>query len=326
MPEDRRRKARRMLDMAGKARVSKDTYRELDRGREDIFDTHLADMRAPELRKAVNEKIDDKIIPVKTVLERLRAENKVLVAVLYGSYSRGTFHARSDIDIGIYMKAENELEEMDIVDSIRMAVEDDTDVSILYLHDTDESPFIIQEALAGIHLVEPDMDALYDTYGWALHESESMRFRGEMEERIEEVEAMMNIMRRKLLSYRVNYSAGNYTECIPSLFFILEALCRYALAGKGFYAHSHREVRELVARHLVSTGEVDKALYDHLSELYRRRQDADFTTTRFNKNEVDQYAELVRHGIELLKDHVDDGDRKELLALLSVSDDTGAAP
>jgi len=316
-----------MLDMAGKTNISKDAYRELDRDREDIFDTRLADMRAPELRRADNEKIADKIIPIKTVLERLRAESKVLVAVLYGSYSKGTSHARSDIDIGIYMKAENELEEMEIVDSIRMAVEDDTDVSILYLHDTDESPFIVRDALAGIHLVEPDMDALYDTCGWALHELESMRFREEMEERVDELRDMMELMRRKLRSYRVNYVVGNYTECMSLLFFVLEALCRYVLAGKGLYVHSHREVRELVARHFISTGEVDKAIYEHLFELHHRRRDADFSAATFGKNEVDDYAQRVRDSIDLLRDHVDEADKKELLASLSVGNDsTGAMP
>jgi len=306
--------------MAGKTNISKDAYRELDRDREDIFDTRLADMRAPELRRADNETIADKIIPIKTVLEKLRAENKILVAVLYGSYSKGTSHARSDIDIGIYMKVQNELEEMKIVDSIRMAVEDDTDVSILYLHDTDESPFIVRDALAGIHLVEPDMDALYDTYGWALHELESMRFREEMEERVDELRDMMELARRKLRSYHLNYTASNFPECVSILFFVFEALCRYVLAGKGYRTYSHREVRELIARHFVSNGEVDKAIYDHLFELYLKRREADFSAASFDKSEVDQYAEMVRHSVELLRDHVDEADREELLVSLTVSE------
>jgi len=280
-------------------------------------------MRAPELRRADNETIADKIIPIKAVLEKLRAENKVLVAVLYGSCSKGTSHARSDIDIGIYMKVQNELEEMEIVDSIRMAVEDDTDVSILYLHDTDESPFIVRDALAGIHLVEPDMDALYDTYGWALHELESMRFREEMEERVDELRGMMELMRRKLWSYRVNYVAGNYTECVSILFFVIESLCRYVLAGLGYRAYSHREVLELIARHFVSSGEVDKTVYEHLSELYDRRRDADFSAASFDRGRVDEYEHKVRDSIEVLKDHIDDEDREELLASLAVSDDPG---
>lgn len=296
-----------------------------DRLRRDVdrFLERAGNLRAPELRRAVNEQIHDRIIPIKDVLERLRAENRILIAVLYGPYSEGIPRARLSIDIGIYLQTEDEAERMRIVGSIRMAVTDETHVSILYLNDTDESPFVVQEALAGIHLVEPDMDALYDTYGWALDEAESMRFDKEGDERMKEAQDMMELMRRKLWSYRVNYTAGNFPECVSILFFILEALCRYTLAVKGYRTHSHGEVRELMARHFISTGEVDQAIYDHLVELYHRRRDADFAAAVFDKGRVDEYARMVRDSIELLKNHIDDDDRKELLALLSVSDGSG---
>jgi uncharacterized protein (UPF0332 family) len=295
-----------------------------DRLRRDV-DRFLkrTDMRAPELRRAATEKIHDRIIPIQAVLERLRTENRILLAVLYGPYSEGIPRARPSIDIGVYMKTDDEAERTHIVDSIRAAVKDGTHVSILHLNDTDESPFVVQEALAGIHLVEPDMDALYDTYGWALDEAESMRFDKEGDERMEEKQDMMGLMQRKLRSYRVNYAAGNFPECVSLLFFVLEALCRYALAGKGYRAYSHREVRELMARHFITTGEVDRTVYDHLFQLYHRRRDADFAAAVFDKGRVDEYAEMVRESVELLRDHVDDGDREELLALLSVPDGPG---
>ncbi|OPY00290.1 MAG: hypothetical protein A4E60_02379 [Syntrophorhabdus sp. PtaB.Bin047] len=279
-----------------------------------------ADLRAPELRRADNEQIHDRIIPIREVLEKLRAENRVLVAVLYGPYSEGTLHGHPGIDIGIYLRTDDEAERMRIVGSIRAAVQDDTHVSILYLHDTDESPFAVQEALAGIHLVEPDMDALYDTYGWASDQAESMRFDKEGDERMKEAQDMMELMRRKLRSYQVNYVAGNFPECVSLLFFTLEALCRYALAGKGYRTHSHGEVRELMARHFVSSGEVDRIVYDHLFQLYHRRRDADFSAATFGKNEVDDYAQRVRHSIGLLGVYVDEKDREELLVSLAVSE------
>jgi uncharacterized protein (UPF0332 family) len=202
-----------------------------------------------------------------------------------------------------------------------------THVSILHLNDRDESSFVVQEALAGIHLVEPDTDALDDTYDWASDEAESMRFEKEGDERMKETQDMMELMRRKLRSYRVNYTAGNFPECVSLLFFVLEALCRYVLAGKGYRAYSHREVRELMARHFITTGEVDRIVYDHLFELYHRRRDADFSAATFGKNEVDQYGQRVRESLELLKGHVDDEDREDLLSLLSVGNDgTGAMP
>jgi len=282
-----------------------------------------ADLRALELRRAATEKIHDRIIPLKEVLERLRAENKVLVAVLYGPYSEGVPRGRPNIDIGIYLHTDDEAERMDIVDIIRTAVKDDTHVSIVFLHDTGESPFVVQEALAGIHLVDPDMDALDDASDWALHEAESRLFEKVGEERMEEKRGMMALMRRRLRSYHLNYAAGNYTECVSILFFVLEALCRYVLADKGYRAYSHREVRELMARHFVSTGEVNKVIYEHLFELYRRRRDADFAAASFGKNEADEYAQRLRDSVELLKDHIDERDREELLSLLSVSDGSG---
>lgn len=282
-----------------------------------------ADLRAPELRRVATEKIHDRLVPIKDVLERLRAENRVLVAVLYGPYSEEALYGHPGIDIGIYLQTDDEAERVEIIDSIRTAVKDDTHVSIVFLNDTHESPFVVQEALAGIHLVKPDMDALYDTYGWAVDEAEAMRFDKERDERLEEKQAMMNLMRRRLRSYHLNYGAGNYTECVSILFFVLEALCRYVLADKGYRAYSHREVRELMARHFVSTGEVNKVIYEHLFEFYRRRRDAGFAAASFGKNEVDEYAQRVRDSIELLKDHIDETDKEELLALLSVSDGSG---
>ncbi len=281
------------------------------------------DMRAPEIRRAANETIHDRVVPIKAVLERLRVENRILVAVLYGPYSEGTLHGHPSIDIGIYLQTDDEVERTHIVDSIRAAVKDDTHVSILHLNDRDESPFVVQEALAGIHLVEPDVDALDDAYDWASDEAESMRFEKEGDERMKEAQDMMELLRRKLRSYRVNYTAGNFPECVSLLFFVLEALCRYVLAGKGYRAYSHREVRELMARHFITTGEVDRIVYDHLFELYHRRRDADFSAAVFDKGRVDQYGQRVRESLELLRNHVDDGDREELLASLVVFDGPG---
>jgi len=140
---------------------------------------------------------------------------------------------------------------------------------------------------------------------------------------MKEAQDMMELMRRKLRSYHLNYVAGNYTECVSILFFVIEALCRYVFAGKGYRTYAHQEVRELMARHFVSTGEVDQAIYDHLFQLYHRRKDVDFSAASFGKDEVDQYTEMVRHSVELLRDHVDKADREDLLSLLSVSDGPG---
>lgn len=137
----------------------------------------IKNYRAKPLRIIQEEKIDYKIESLIPVLRKLRSEDKILVALLYGSYSKGTNHSLSDIDIGLYINTRNQDETIDVIDAVRMAMKDDTEVSILFLNDKDESPFIVQEALKGIHLVDPDIDTLYEVAGRALHEAESIRFR-----------------------------------------------------------------------------------------------------------------------------------------------------
>ncbi len=116
--------------------------------------------------------------PVRMVLNELRDLGKVRVAVLYGSFAKGNPHTRSDIDLAVYLRAADESEEIDLIDRILMASH--KEISLLRLDDDNESPFIVQEALKGIHLVEPDPETLYRVAHRALHESESIRFRRNM--------------------------------------------------------------------------------------------------------------------------------------------------
>ncbi|NWF75599.1 MAG: nucleotidyltransferase domain-containing protein [Nitrospirae bacterium] len=101
-----------------------------------------------------------------------------MIAVLYGSYAKGSAHKRSDIDLALYLNVKNEKEEMEIIDNILMS--SDMDISILRLHDKDESPFVMQEALKGTHLIEPDTDTLYSITRKILHDCEDIRFRREI--------------------------------------------------------------------------------------------------------------------------------------------------
>ncbi len=50
-------------------------------------------------------------------------------------------------------------------------------ISILRLDDEDESPFVVQEASKGIHLVKADEDTLYEVAHRVLHDAEEIRFR-----------------------------------------------------------------------------------------------------------------------------------------------------
>jgi hypothetical protein len=120
-------------------------------------------------------KLPENIEGLRDVLRELRAEGKVLLAYLFGSYARGEENARSDIDLAVYLNTKNEDETIEAVDRILMSA--DAQIGLLRLDDEDESPFIVQEALKGIPLAEPDRDTYYAVADRVLHEAESIRFR-----------------------------------------------------------------------------------------------------------------------------------------------------
>lgn len=122
-----------------------------------------------------SQSANPELTPLVTVLSELKAAGKLSLAILYGSFARGTQHCRSDIDLAIAIPDEAHNSEMDILDRILMTT--DRPISILRLDDIEESPFVVQEALNGIHQVEPDTDTLYAVADRALHESESIRYR-----------------------------------------------------------------------------------------------------------------------------------------------------
>ena len=124
------------------------------------------------------ENMTNETAALRTTLEAMRDEGKIGLAILFGSFAKGRPHARSDIDIAVYFNGTDPQEEMDLIDRILMSVE--REVSILRLDDEEESPFVVQEALKGIHLVEPDMETLYSVSVRALHEAETIRFRREL--------------------------------------------------------------------------------------------------------------------------------------------------
>jgi uncharacterized protein len=123
-------------------------------------------------------KADHDLELLKRCLQDLRKRSKILIAVLFGSQANGAAHIRSDIDLGLYLSAMDQKEEVEIIDKILMCSE--IPISILRLDDDEESPLIVQEALKGVHLVDPDTKVLYGVYHRVLHESEAIRSRKEL--------------------------------------------------------------------------------------------------------------------------------------------------
>ncbi len=130
---------------------------------------------------------DHEIANLKKVLEELKKQKKISLAYLYGSYSKGIQHSRSDIDLAVYINTDDEKEAIETIDLILMA--SNRPVHILRLNDEEESPFIIQEALRGIPLVEPDREILYKVAHRALHEAEEIRYRRSIAQKDYEPEA-----------------------------------------------------------------------------------------------------------------------------------------
>jgi predicted nucleotidyltransferase len=121
---------------------------------------------------------NETLISLKAILQTLKTEGKIAIALLYGSYLKGQPHSRSDIDLALYLQTKDGIEEMEIIDRILMSTE--KEVSILRLHDEEESPFVVQEALKGEHLVEPDWEIYYSLSHRILHECEDLRYRREL--------------------------------------------------------------------------------------------------------------------------------------------------
>ena len=117
----------------------------------------------------------NEINSLKQILNRLRRQGRIKIALLYGSYAEGKPHKRSDIDLAVLISSQDQNKREEITNEILMASE--TPVSLLLLDDEDESPFVVQEALKGIHLVDPDWDTFYAKSHWAIHEAEGIRFR-----------------------------------------------------------------------------------------------------------------------------------------------------
>lgn len=113
--------------------------------------------------------------PLIQTLRELQTSGDIKLAMLYGSFANDAQHCRSDIDVALLLSPDTSDREISIIDRILMSA--DRQVSILRLDDPDESPFVVQASLKGIHLVEPDPESYYNIADRVLHESESIRSR-----------------------------------------------------------------------------------------------------------------------------------------------------
>ena len=119
-------------------------------------------------------RVKEEVEKLKEILAHYRAKNRVLLAYLFGSCAKGETHPRSDIDLALYLTG-SEKEKLKVIEDLLLAIE--THLDILRLDDEDESPFVIQEALKGIPLVEPDEETLYQLWHRVLHEAEHIRLK-----------------------------------------------------------------------------------------------------------------------------------------------------
>lgn len=123
----------------------------------------------------MNNVVNHELTQLVQTLRELKTSGEIGIALLYGSFADNTQHCRSDIDLALALSVDASDREIAVIDSILMAA--DRQVSILRMDDQDESPFVVQAALKGVHLVDPDIERYYKIADWALHESESIRER-----------------------------------------------------------------------------------------------------------------------------------------------------
>ena len=132
-----------------------------------------------------------------------------------------------------------------------------------------------------------------------------------------ELPEYMEIIKRKMRTYRNNYADENYSECVPALYFVFENMCKYILAAKGFRTATHDGVQTLMARHFVKPGGIDKAVHHRLTNLYLRRKDADYHGySSFEKTDVDEYAGWVWDSFQAMEKYFETEDRKTLEEIL----------
>jgi len=121
--------------------------------------------------------MDKDLENLQKILGRLKEKGEISLAYLHGSYASGSQHKRSDIDLAVYLNSRDEKRRIEIIDEILMSA--DRHIDLLLLDDEDESPFVIQKALKGIPLIEPDNETFYMLAHRALHETEAVRFKRE---------------------------------------------------------------------------------------------------------------------------------------------------
>ncbi|MEJ5375410.1 MAG: nucleotidyltransferase domain-containing protein [bacterium] len=95
---------------------------------------------------------------LRETLSRLKNQGKILMALVHGTLANRTTHPRWDLHLAIYMNAQDQMQELSILEEILR--NSARDVFILRLDDEKQPPMLVREALRGIHLVEPDQATL----------------------------------------------------------------------------------------------------------------------------------------------------------------------
>ena len=141
------------------------------------------------------------------------------------------------------------------------------------------------------------------------------------EDRVEQpAEDILKLLLSKLKSFRVNYEVANYRECVSALYFASEAAVRYVLARKGLFPRTHEGLHRLFALHFVRTERVPKQAYVHLTNLYQRRLDAEYSGyLEFDRDDVQEYLEWFKSVLMALREFFDDAHYREVFRALSSS-------
>ena len=89
---------------------------------------------------------------LKTILSE---DDNILFAYLFGSYSKGEEHARSDVDIAVYFKEESFDEQLRVISELSKSVKLEVDLVVL---NHVKNMFLLEEIMNGHLLKDSETD------------------------------------------------------------------------------------------------------------------------------------------------------------------------
>jgi len=96
------------------------------------------------------------------------------------------------------------------------------------------------------------------------------------QEIISDIQDFLTGVDEELRSFMANFDARIPRKCVSNLYYAFFHGVRALLATKGIYPSPHEGVERMFALHFIKSGVMDRRFCAYLSNLYSRREDADY--------------------------------------------------